>query len=251
MGKTTARILLLVLLLNFQVPVLAEVQNSAPPTGSSDYFVGDAIVESVYQLGPGDQVEANLIIGDNAMAVENKLVVGPDGKIFFPQVGEIGLLGLTIPNAKKLIDGRIKEIYKEKYTFSFRLVKPRQIQIYLTGSEEKPLYIGEKKFVSVYGEVQKSGRFEFLPGKKFSDYISYAGGPTPRAHLSLATITRQDQKYNINGSDVIFNGNTSKDMGIEPGDVINIPAQFIYFTDLGSFSTTIFTILALYNTFIK
>jgi polysaccharide export outer membrane protein len=202
-------------------------------------------------LGPGDQLEANLIIGDNALSVENKLLIGPDGKIFFPQVGEIGLMGLTIPQAKKLIDSRIKNIYKEKYTFSLRLLKPRQVQIYLTGSEEKPLYIGEKKFVSVYGEVARSGRFEYLPGKKFSDYISYAGGPLPRANLSVTTITRQNSKYYINGSDVIFNGNTAKDLEIEPGDVINIPAQFVYFTDLGSFSTTVFTILALYNTFLK
>jgi len=250
MIKPIAHVLLLILALNFAVPAFAQSQSIAS-VPASDYFVGDSIVEKDYKLGPGDQLEANLIVGNNALALDYDLNVGPDGKIFFPKVGEIDLLGKIIPEAKKLIDERIKEIYKEEYTFSFRLVKPRQIQIYLTGSEDKPLYIGEKKFVSVYGEVPRSGRFEYLPGKRFTDYISYAGGPTPRANLSVATITRQNRKYYINGSDVIFNGNTSKDMVIEPGDVINIPAQFIYFTDLGSFATTVFTALALYNTFVK
>jgi protein involved in polysaccharide export with SLBB domain len=252
MYRKLAVILLFVMLTNMGLAIATFAQEGGGIVGNNaDYFVGDTIVENEYKLGPGDQLEANLIVGNNALAIENNLIVGPDGKIFFPKVGEINVVELTIPQAKKLMDEKIRKIYAEKYTFSLLLRQPRRVQIYLTGSEDKPLYLGEKKFVSVYGEVYRSGRFEYLPGKRFSDYISYAGGPAPRAHLSMATITRQNKKYSINGSDVIFNGNASKDMGIEPGDVINIPAQFIYFTDLGSFSSTVFTILALYNTFIK
>jgi len=183
------------------------------------------------------------------MSLNYNLTIGPDGKIFFPKVGEILLLGKNIPEAKKIVDQEIKRVYKETYKLSFRLGQPRKVQVYLTGSEDKPLYIGEKKFVSIYGEVARSGRFEYIPNKKFSDYISYAGGPGPRANLSYCTITRKNQKLNINGSDVIFNGNVDADTNIQPGDVINVPAQFIYFTDLGSFASTIFTVLALYNTF--
>jgi polysaccharide export outer membrane protein len=252
LNRSIVKILLLVFIINFQIPVWAQTQGGvAAPIGGGDYFVGDSINDNDYKLGPGDQLKANLIVGDNAMSLDYDFVIGPDGKIFFPKVGEINLLGLTVSEAKILVNKHIKKAYQEEYYLSFRLFSPRQIRIYLSGSEDKPLFMGDKKYVSVYGEVQKSGRFEYLPGKKFSDYISYAGGPNPRAHLSMATITRQNQKLYINGSDVIFNGNIKKDVEIEPGDVINIPTQFIYFTDLGSFSTTIFTILALYNTFVK
>jgi protein involved in polysaccharide export with SLBB domain len=249
--KQVARLLLFVLLFNVNGLVLAET-GTAPASGAAtDYFVGDSIMESQYKLGPGDKVQANLLVGDNALTMKYDLIVGPDGKIFFSKVGEMDLLGLTVPQAKQLIDEKISSIYKEKYVFSFRLTEPRQIKIYLSGSDEKVLYVGEKKYVSVYGEVLKSGRFEFLPGQKFSDYISFAGGPTPRANLSWCTVTRNNKQYAINGSDVIFGGEMDKDMTIMPGDVINVPAQFIYFTDLGSFASTIFTALALYNTFKK
>ncbi len=247
MIKTISRILLFVLLFNVNGLAFAQGEAVSP---ASDYFVGDTIAESQYKLGPGDKVDANLLIGDNDLALKNEFVIGPDGKIFFPKVGEMILLGLTIPEAKLLIDQKIKDVYKEKYIFSFRLIQPRQIRIYLSGSEDKPLYMGEKKFVSIYGEVAKSGRFEFLPGKKFSDYISYAGGPTPRANLSWCTITRKDNKIAVNGSDIIFDGKADKDMEILPGDVINVPAQFFYFTDFGSFSSMLLTFVALYNTFI-
>jgi len=245
------KIISVLLVICLLVPLMSGMIVAQDAGSFSDYFVGDTIDETSYKLGPGDQVSANLIVGNNDLSFDYNFVIGPDGKIFFPKVGEIDLLGKTIPEAKDLIDEKIEAAYKEKYELSFRLAQPRRVQIYLTGSEQKPLYISEKKFVSVYGEVAKGGRFEYLPGKKFSDYISYAGGPTPRANLALATITRQNEKFSIDGSDVIFNGNTSKDMEIMPGDVINIPAQFFYFTDFGSFSNMLLTMVLLYNTFVK
>jgi protein involved in polysaccharide export with SLBB domain len=250
MRKIMVWILLLLFTTVFYAPVFAQ-ESVAPSVGSDNYVVGDKIDESLYKLAPGDMVGANIIVGDNALSFDYSFTIGPDGKIFFPEIGEIDLAGKTVPEAKVLVDSKIRQKYSEKYIFSFRLVQPRKIQVYLTGSDDKPLYIGEKKFVSIYGEVSKSGRFEYIPGKKFSDYISYAGGPTPRANLSYSSISRKDQKININGSDVIFNGKTEADVLILPGDVINVPAQFFYFTDFGSFSSMLLTFIALYNTFIK
>jgi len=221
-------LLLMILVINFCLPAYGQTVGSS--VGSSDYFVGDAIIESEYRLGPGDQVSANLIVGDNDMSLDYKFILDPEGKIFFPRVGEIKLLGLTIPEAKKLVRSRIRGVYKVKFIFSFRLSVPRKIQIYLSGAENKPHYMGERKFVYVYGQVSNTGRFEYLPGKKYSDYISYAGGPKPNAFLGWSSITRENKKIAVNGYDVIFNGNRSKDSDILPGDVINVPANFFYFS---------------------
>jgi protein involved in polysaccharide export with SLBB domain len=246
MIKRSAVLLIFTFLFNLFGCGWADVNAGAP--NSSGYVVSDNIVEEQYKLGPGDEVAANLIIGENDMSLDNTFFIGPDGKIFFPKVGEIKLLGLTIPEAKKKVDDQIRQTYKEKYEFSFRLVQPRKVQVYLSGSEDKPLYLGEKNFVYVYGEVPKSGRFEYIPGKKFSDYISYAGGPNQRANFAASSITRGQKKMQVNGVDVIFNGDTTRDIEIMPGDVINVPAQFFYFSDFASFTSLIFTMLALYNT---
>ena len=63
--------------------------------------------------------------------------------------------------------------------------------------------------------------------------------------------TRANKKIGINGSDVIFNGDTSKDMVILPGDVINVPGNFFYVTDFSSFANTILLALTLYSTVVK
>jgi protein involved in polysaccharide export with SLBB domain len=250
MKKRIVWTLLIMFMTVFYAPAFAQ-ENISSSSGSDNYIVGDKIDETLYKLAPGDMIGANMIVGENALSFNYTFTIGPDGKIFFPEIGEIDLAGKTMSEAKTIVDSRIRQKYREKYVFSFRLLQPRKVQIYLTGSDDKPLFIGEKKFVSIYGEVAKSGRFEYIPGKKFSDYISYAGGPTPRANLSYASVSRKDSKINVNGSDVIFNGKAEADLEIQPGDVINVPAQFFYFTDFGSFSTMLLTFVALYNTFIK
>jgi len=241
------RIISIILVVCLVLPFAPAKAFAQETSTSADYFVGDAIVESQYKLGPGDQLGVNLIVGDNALSLDYQFIIGPDGKIFFPNVGEISLLGLTIPEAKKIVNEKVKGVYREKYNFSLRLTEPRKIQLYVTGSDDKPLYMGEQRYVYIYGEVAKSGRFTYVPGKKFSDYISYAGGPTARANLGGSTITRENSKIGVNGSDVIFNGDISKDVEILAGDVISIPGNFFYFTDFASFANTILLALTLYS----
>jgi len=233
------------------MPFVPGIVIAQEATESFDGLVADTIIEDDYKLAPGDVVSANLIIADNDMTIDYSFSIGPDGKIYFPNVGEIKLLGLTIPQAKQKVNYKIKNIYKQKYDFSFRLVNPRKVRVYLSGSEDKPLHIGNKKYVYIYGRVAKSGRFEYLPGKKFSDYISYAGGPNADANLAGATITRENRKIKINGSEVIFNGDASKDMIIIPGDVINVPGNFFYFSDFSSFANTILLALTVYSAVVR
>jgi protein involved in polysaccharide export with SLBB domain len=219
--------------------------------GEKSNYSGNTIDENIYKLGPGDQIAVNIIIGDNDRTVDSVFTIGPDGKIYYPKIGELYLSGLEITKAKELINKKIKQIYNGQYSFSLRLLQPKLVQLYLSGADNKPAYMVENNFVYIYGEVAKAGRFEFLPNKKFSDYISYAGGPTARASLSAATITRAGKKYNINAADVIFNGNLKADMEIMSGDVVNVPNQFFYFNDFYSLTSLLYAFLAFYSTFIK
>ncbi|MFH1386151.1 MAG: polysaccharide biosynthesis/export family protein [bacterium] len=238
----------------FQIPDVKRAYAAANPASSlpvtSDY-VGDAIDVNTYKLGPGDIVSANLIIGEDEMSLDQIFTIEPGGTIYFPKVGAINLLGLSIVEAKKAIDKKIKSGYKEKYVFSFRLIQPRMVNIYATGDSAQPVFMGEKKYVSVYGEVNKVGRFEYLPGKKLSDYISFAGGPSPKALLGSVTIARQangkpDKKY-INASRIIYDGDSKNDVEILGGDVINVPGNFFYFSDFAGFVNTIMLGLTLYS----
>jgi protein involved in polysaccharide export with SLBB domain len=316
-------------------------EHSGPSASLGDSAMETPIDESSYKLGPGDVLGVHIIVGDADLTLDYNLNIGADGKMFFPNVGEVYLSDLSLKEAKAKLNSTIAKVYKEKYNLSMLLAQPKKVKIYLTGMVKNPgplavydnsrvseviaqaggvasgasnryvyikrgeklltadlfeayrsrdlskdirvcsqdiievpdaqnirisqnspsdlnnklLFEGHETYIYVYGEVARSGRFEYVPGKRLSDYLSYAGGPTSRALLSSVTLTRQvdgkAKKYGINASDVIYDGNSKNDIEIAGGDVINVPGNFFYFSDFSSFASMLFTGLALYNTFVK
>lgn len=318
---------------------------SEQKTGVNEVYLESPIDEINYRIGPGDLLSIHMIIGDGDLTIDHDLMVGADGKIFFPKIGEIYLSGLNIPEAKEKINARIQSIYFEKYKLSVLLSQPKKVKVYLSGMVKNPgpvavydsqrvsevidqaggvasggsnryvyikrktddgdkllmadlfeafrsrdiskdlrvqagdvievpdannerisqgkaegldkklLFEGKETFVYVYGEVAKSGRYEYIPGKKVSDYISYAGGPTGKALLNGVTLTRQvdgkAQKLGLNMANAIYNGNNNDDIEVLGGDVISVPGNFFYFNDFASFVNTVLLGLTLYNTVLK
>ncbi len=106
-------------------------------------------------------------------------------------------------------------------------------------------------FVYVYGEVPRTGKIAFLPGKKLSDYINLAGGPTARANLAGTYVTRnvdgKAQVFRINAEEILYKGIQKYDMELRFGDIVSVPANFFYFTDFASFANTVMVAITLYS----
>jgi polysaccharide export outer membrane protein len=318
----------------------------ALPQQSQEMVMESPIDPDSYRVGPGDVLAIHIIVGDSELTVDHNLAVGADGKIFFPNIGEIVLSGLSLTQAKQKLQSSIRSSYKESFKLSLLLSQPKKVKIYLTGMVLKPgpiavydssrvseviaaaggtvsgasnryvyikrmstsgeekiimadlfeayrsrdvskdirvqagdivevpdaanerisqgkptngegklLFEGKETFVYVYGEVNRSGRFEYVPGRRVSDYISYAGGPTSKALLGSVSLTRQEngkaKKYGLDVSDILYNGNSRNDIEVNGGDVINVPGNFFYFSDFASFVNTVLLGLTLYNTVAK
>lgn len=324
-----------------EVPTTSKVGN-VNPTVTGGWVLETPVDEKEYRLGPGDVIAVNLIVGESAMTITNQFLVGADGKIFYPNLGELYLSGLNLVEAKAALKKLIDRSFKESYQLSLLLAQPKKVKIYLTGMVKTPgplvvydsqrvsevisqaggvvsggsnryvfitrrdaqgeskilqadifaayqnrdlssdlrvqagdiievpdanlerisqvsvegvdakrLLKGKETFVSVYGELAKSGRYEYIPGMRLSDYISFAGGPTSRAALRSVTVTRQvdgrAKTFSVDADDVLYKGKANADMEILAGDVINVPANFFYFSDFASFANTIILAFTLYN----
>lgn len=408
-GKSSAQLLLNPTQMpgvNVSQPSPANMSSSEPGAALSGYIPQGSIPED-YRLGPGDQLEAHLIVSDNALALDYRFAVNPEGKIFFPNIGEIYLNGLTLKQAKVKMAKEIKKKYRERFSLSLMVSIPKMVKIYVTGQVKNPglhtiydgskisevikrvgvarggskrnvvikrkkevlkvdlykvLYEGDvasdisvrmgdvievppmgsarvtimgevprpggyelkdgerlkdalamagyvgansslsevaylkrkqgeeefdnykldlygmflenddsqnveltdgdiisvpaiKAYVYVYGEIGKGGRFDYMPGRKLSDYINLAGGPRAKANLSGLTVTRQEhgkpKVYRIDASRILHRGITDSDIEIFAGDVINIPGNFFYFSDFASFANTVLLALTLYTTVAK
>ncbi len=151
---------------------------------------------SQYRLGVGDKIAIS-VFGQKDLSMETRL---PDiGKINYPFLGELELVGLTLSEVEKLIYQGLKGDY---------LVNP---SVAVTIVEYRPFFID--------GEVKQPGGYPYQPGLSVNKAAALAGGYTERASRSDIQILRQQ-----NGTQVKLEVSVSE--LIQPGDVITVQQRF-------------------------
>lgn len=184
---------------------------------SSD-SAAQAIVAEDYVLGTGDQLEAHLIVGDNALVLDYTFVINPEGKIFFPNVAEVVLAGLTLRQAKLKLTRAIKKKYTEEFDLSLLVSSPKRINVYVTG------------------QVGNPGLRTIPDGSRISQVLKSAGVAKGGSDLSevvyLKRHTGEDEfiTYKLKLYDVFLENENGKNMALKNGDIIAIPAikSYVY-----------------------
>ncbi len=156
---------------------------------------GNASMSS-YRLGVGDKVAIN-VFGQSDLSMETRL---PDvGKINYPFLGELKLVGLTLSEVEKLIYNGLEGDY---------LVNP---SVAVSIVEYRPFFID--------GEVKNPGGYPYQPGLSVNKAAALAGGYTERASRSDIQVVRErdgrQETIEVNVSHLI-----------QPGDIITIPQRF-------------------------
>ena len=151
---------------------------------------------SSYRLGVGDKVSIN-VFGQSDLSMETRL---PDvGKINYPFLGELKLVGLTLSEVENLIYTGLEGDY---------LVNP---SVAVSIIEYRPFFID--------GEVKNPGGYPYQPGLSVNKAAALAGGYTERASRSDIQVVRErdgkQQTMEVNVSHLI-----------QPGDIITIPQRF-------------------------
>lgn len=111
-----------------------------------------------YTLGSGDMIKIH-VYGERDLSVETML--GDQGVINYPYLGEIQLSGLTVTEAEALIHNGLKEDI---------LLHPN---VHISIVQYRPFFI--------HGEVNKPGAYPFQPNLTVNQAIALAGGLTERA----------------------------------------------------------------------
>ncbi len=118
-------------------------------TGGSPSHAQDA----AYRLAPGDKVSL-AVFGQPEMAGD--FVIGGDGNVLLPIVGEITVADLTLPELQKRVTDRLADGYFHQPVVSARI------------SEVRPLYI--------LGDVKTPGSYPYRFGATVQSAIAQAGG---------------------------------------------------------------------------
>ncbi len=167
-------------------------------------------------VGPGDLLRIRIWGQVNFSA---DLRVDRSGEIYLPQVGPVHVAGVPYSNLDAQLRTAIARVYRN-FNVSAQLGQIRSIQIYVVGRARRP------------------GTYTVSSLSTLVDALFASGGPAldgSLRHIQLkrgGTLVTDFDLY-----DLLVNGDKSKDVALQPGDVIYIPAVGPQVAVLGSVRT--------------
>ncbi len=177
-----------------------------------------------FTLGPGDRLEVEMI-GD--VTTRSKLVVGPDGKIYFYVLPGLDVWGLTLDQTQALISRELQQFVREK----------PPVAITLRSVESKRIWI--------LGRLITPGVYPLTGPTTLIEAISLAGGPVSAssftsltnttglgsrgatdeaADLSRSFVIRQGRLLPIDFNRLLREGDFSQNIYLQSDDFIYLPS---------------------------
>ena len=164
-----------------------------PPTGSD------------YRIGPPDVLEITI---RPEPAITRNVTVRPDGRISMDLVGDIEVVGRTIPEVQAEIVRRMSEF----------IVRP-DVTVILAASKSRKIY--------VLGEVAGPGDYPITGNVNVLDAFGIAGGPTRFSKLNTARLVRPGPEgqrvYQVDLAAITLYGDARTNYELRPGDILYIP----------------------------
>lgn len=167
-----------------------------------------------YKLGPGDGVYLDVYA---AHSLDQDLTVTPEGHLIIARIGQVGVSGLTIPEAEQKINDLLKKDYKTPEV-SLSLRKIRSVK------------------VSVIGDVLAPGMYTAAGLSRVNEFIDKAGGFLTKSSLRNIEVRDPQGKMSAKADMVryLVAGDLSANPTIQGGEVIVVPRISKFVTINGS-----------------
>ncbi len=155
-----------------------------------------------YVLGPGDEVRIQIWGGVDYAGSQT---LDRNGQINLPKIGTIGLNGVRVKDLEDILSKRIAMVFKS-FQVNAALGKLRGITVFVVGQAQQP------------GTYNLSGLSTLV------NAVFASGGPGINGSMRAIELKRNGQTVTtLDLYDFIARGDKSKDVGLQPGDVIMIP----------------------------
>jgi len=167
----------------------------------------DGPVDANYRLGPGDQL---VLILTGQVELAHTLDVTREGFVVIPQVGQISVANLTLEQLESMLYQRLPRSYSgvrrgadAPTRFTVTVSRLRAIQVYVTG------------------DVVRPSSYRLSSAGTALTALYAAGGPTEQGTLREVVVRRGGTTLSsIDVYDYLLNGDNSKDVRLENGDVV-------------------------------
>ncbi len=177
-----------------------------------------------FTLGPGDRLEIE-VVGD--VASRSRLVVGPDGKIYFYVLPGIDVWGLSLVDTQSLLSRELQKFVRS----------PQPIAITLRGVESQRIWM--------LGRLGTPGVYPLVGPTTLLEAISLAGGPVSAssftsltnasglgsrgatdeaADLNRSFVIRQGRVMPVDFNRLLREGDLSQNIYLRPDDFVYLPS---------------------------
>ncbi|HWB31615.1 MAG TPA: SLBB domain-containing protein [Acidobacteriaceae bacterium] len=155
-----------------------------------------------YVIGPGDEIRLQIWGQINQ---HGSFVVDRTGSIALPQIGTIHVAGLQFSQLTDFLRSQLSRVYRN-FDLNVNLGQLRSIQVFVVGQARQP------------------GSYTISSLSTLLNALFASGGPLPQGSLRDIQVRRNGQSVtHFDLYDLLLRGDKSKDVRLEPGDVIFIP----------------------------
>ena len=164
--------------------------------------VDDLPVTPDYTLGPGDEIHIQVFGQVNLDATYG---VDRTGSIFIPQVGTFHVAGLHFSQLNDYLRAQLGRVYRN-FDLTVNMGQLRSIPIFILGQAARP------------------GRYTIGSLSTLLNALFASGGPTGQGTLRDIQVKRAGKTIvDFDLYDLLLRGDKSKDIRLEPDDIIFIP----------------------------
>jgi protein involved in polysaccharide export with SLBB domain len=159
-------------------------------------------VPSDYVLGPGDELQIKIW---GQVQANLRVFVDRSGQIYIPQVGEVSVAGIHYGDLEEHLKSEISKIFKN-FSVTANIGRLRSIQVLVVGDARYP------------------GTYTISSLSTLVNAIFTSGGPASQGSLRHIQVRRDGATItDFDFYDLLIKGDKSKDVRLQPGDVIYIP----------------------------
>ncbi len=159
-------------------------------------------VPNDYIIGPGDQLQVAIW---GQVQANLRVYVDRSGQIYIPQVGQISVAGVRYSDLEEHLKHEISKVFKN-FNLTVSLGRLRSIQVVVVGNARYP------------------GTYTIGALSTLVNAIFASGGPAPQGSLRHIQVRRDGATItDFDFYDLLIKGDKSKDVRLQPGDIIYIP----------------------------
>jgi protein involved in polysaccharide export with SLBB domain len=159
-------------------------------------------VPSDYIIGAGDGLQVRIW---GQLEADLRVTVDRSGQIYIPRVGPISVAGVHYGELEQYLKNEVSKIFRN-FNLTATVARLRSIQVLVVGNARYP------------------GTYTIGSLSTLVNAIFVSGGPTPQGSLRHIQVRRDGATVtDFDFYDLLIKGDKSKDVRLQPGDVLYIP----------------------------